>query len=93
MEEEAENDTVYTPQDVLLTFIDNPDPNILTQCVNCVTDSLDTCDEDFVDETVVPSLITLLKSKKQVVKEAMVDMNRIANKYAKLRHQIDNEVQ
>ena len=73
MEEEAENDTVYTPQDVLLTFIDNPDPNILTQCVNCVTDSLDTCDEDFVDETVVPSLITLLKSKHQVVKEAMVN--------------------
>ena len=73
MEEEAENDTVYTPQDVLLTFISTDDPNILCQCVNCVTDSLDTCDEEFVDATVVPSLITLLQSEYHEVKEQMIN--------------------
>lgn len=71
MEEDCENDQVYTPQSVLTTFIDSQDGDILLQCVNCVTDSLETCDEDFIHKHVLPGLITLMKSDFEGVTDAM----------------------
>lgn len=73
MEEDIESDVIYTPQEVLENFIDSDDTDILCQCVTCVTESLDTCDEEFLDKTVVPSLIKLLKCEDKQPKTQMID--------------------